>query len=74
MKQYITSTIQADEKTNLVYTLWIPRISWTSIKFHYFRGHTAVISTNFWKKLLALQWMSNFFVELKKVFQQQQQE
>ena len=32
---------------NLVYTLWIPGISWTIIGFHYFRGHAAVISTNF---------------------------
>ena len=51
LKQYSTSTIHADKKSNnLVYTLWIPRISWTSIEFHYFCGHAAVISTNFMDK------------------------
>ena len=30
-----------------MYTLLIPRTSLISIEFHYFRGHAAVISTNF---------------------------
>ena len=71
-----------------MYTLWIPQISWTIIGFHYFRGHAAVMSTNFvdkqwiplfsWTRyndfhhflenLLAVQWMSTFFVEFKKKF------
>ena len=56
---------------------WIPLFSWTrwtSIEFHYFRGHATMISTIFWKKLLAVQCISTFLVEFKKVFQEQQQE
>ena len=33
-----------------------------------------MISTIFWKNLLAVQWMSTFFVEFKKVFQEQEQQ
>ena len=33
-----------------------------------------MISTIFWKILLAMQWMSTFFEEFKKVFQQEQQQ
>ena len=41
---------------------------------NYFRGHGTMISTIFWKKLLAVQWMSSFYVEFKKVFPEQEQQ
>ena len=42
----LSNTVQAqymyeEKSNNLVYILSIPRISWTIIEFHYFRGHAA---------------------------------
>ena len=44
------------------------QILWTSFEFHQFRGHAACAD------LLAVQSMSTFFVEFKKVFQEQEQQ
>ena len=37
------------------------KISWTSIGFHYFRGHTTIISTSFLKKLASSAVNVHFF-------------
>ena len=50
--------------------MWIPLFSWTSIEFHYFCGHAAVISTNFvdkhWIPLFSWTRYSDFHYFLEK--------
>ena len=55
------------KSNNLVHILWIPWISLKSIEFHYFRGHAAVVSTNFVDKywIPLFSWNSKFFSKNK---------
>ena len=67
--QLLFKWLKRQDKIDFYSNLWtncaqIPLISWTDfIDKHKFRGHTA---------LLAMQYMSTFLVEFKKVFQEQQ--
>ena len=56
------------KSNNLVNTLWIPQISWTSIEFHYFRGHASVMFHYFLEKSANSEVNVHFFGGIQKSF------